>query len=147
MSWSWIVVTLVLIGAEDPQPSPPTPPNLSGRLDLGVGKTPKGPIPSACMRKTIDPHSTNVLLETICENLCPEGLADEMTIAARRLSVDEVDGCRPLGSAKQATSSDASPRSPLSSRPHAANESAPATMVMTPATRSIGRDFAPIRPR
>jgi outer membrane protein TolC len=62
------------------------------------------------MRKTIDPHSTNVLLETICENLCPEGLVDEMTIAACRLSVDEVEGCKPLGSAKQATSSDASPK-------------------------------------
>ena len=89
MGWSWVVLPLVLIVAEGRQAGPPAPAGSPFRIDLGAGKTTKGSWSSGCMVEMVGPRGRHVLLETIDDNLCPEGLVDEMTVAACRAAVIE----------------------------------------------------------
>jgi outer membrane protein TolC len=110
MSLSWIVLTLALIAADDPQPSPPALPSSALTVHIRFSNTPTRTRPSACMVETIGSRGACELLETIRDNLYPEGLVDEMTIAACRYRVGEDSGFEPGSTGKPAASSDASPK-------------------------------------
>ncbi len=101
------ILALALIGAEDPQPpSQPRIPRSHSRIEISIGRRLPSDL-SLCKvvvsckdRSTITDGGLTgsgacALLEEICANICPEGLVDEMTVAAYAPSTEGGEGSTP----------------------------------------------------